>query len=188
MADTPTQILTRLQAPESLCRRMSINAKTYATRDAPKLSGVAAGGIKAVSGKGWFGLTWSSPVIWYQEAGTKGHTMWSLEGKTVPMWIDDSSGKERTKNPKAKVRTTKSGKTQVLIFRKASNVGRPGKISLRHPGHPHTRQGKIGGAIAQPNVGVRWRHPGLSPRNFLHNAVTQAAHDQGLQVGKLEVK
>src|SRR5207302_2685404 len=147
--------------PEHTCRALARHARDYARNHAPKLSGAMAGGIRAIWGRGWYGLSWRLDRVWYQEAGTRPRTMWSLEGKTIPMWIDDPTGKERQENPRAKTRVTKSGKAQVLIFRKAKGVGSPGRISLREAPRPHTRPGRLGGAIARSNVGVKWRHPGL---------------------------
>lgn len=174
-------------APEGLCRLMGHNAQTYARQDMPKLSGAAAGGTRPFSAPGVFGLTWRADYLWYQEAGIKAFTMKSLQGKTIPMWVDDPTGSERQKNKGAKTRVTASGKTQVLIFRKATKPGVPGRIGRREAGRPLTTPGKLGGAIASGNVGVKWRHPGLSPRGFLHKAVLAAAHDHGLNPEKVWV-
>lgn len=151
------------------------------------------------------GMGSHNSYVWFQENGIKAFTMNNLQGKTIPMWIDDPTGQERGKNPKAKTRTTASGKTQVLIFRKAavkgqrktvtrrgpggvtrqvdvpmSYPGAPGRIGVREASKPHTTPGKVAGAIARGNSGVRWRHPGLSPRFFLNNALTMAAQNAGI--------
>lgn len=60
----------------------------------------------------------------------------------------------------------------------ASYPGAPGRINRRTPGRPFSTQG--GGQIARTNVGVRWRHPGLYPRGFLHNALLAGARLHGL--------
>jgi hypothetical protein len=178
-----------------------------AKRMMPKLTGKGASSLRPVCGPGWFGIEWDSPYIWYQEAGIKAFTMSSLAGKIIPLWIDDPTGKERSSNPKAKVRTTASGKIQVLIFRRAATVGSrkvvkrrvngmttsvstvasypgaPGRIGNRETSRPNTRMGKVGGRIAAPNVGVRWRHPGLAYRVFLHQSLVTACENSGVSVG-----
>jgi hypothetical protein len=167
----------------------------------PKMSGDSARRLEPIFGNGFFGIYFPDSVSWFQDHGIRAFTMTSLQGKTVPMWIDDPTGQERQKNPKAKVRTTASGKVQILIFRKvamkgsrktsykidkrsgakvlvtkpASFPGAPGRINRRETGAPHTRAGKVAGAIAPGNSGVKWRHPGLAPRMFLNNAMTLAA-------------
>lgn len=134
---------------------------------------------------------------------TSGYT---LTHNTIPMWINDPTGAERSKNPKAKTRTTASGVVQVLIFRKAARLGSqitkrkrdpktgrvvetskpasypgaPGRINRREMGAPHTTPGRLGGAIAPGNGGVRWRHPGIAPRLFLNHGVTMAAQQHGI--------
>lgn len=172
----------------------------------PKMSGASAARMQPLYGKGYFGLSWQDSYVFFQDHGIRPFTMRSLAGKTIPMWIDDPTGQERSKNPKAKVRVTQSGKTQVLIFRKAANLGQrktkygkdrngnrvvisdkpasypgaPGRIANREAGAPWTRGGKQGGQIAAGNSGVRWRHPGIAPRLFLNNALTLAAQWNGI--------
>ena len=75
----------------------------------------------------------------YQNTGIRPFTMWSLEGKTIPMRMPDGR----------------------VIFRKAVGVGKPGKISKRD------EQGRI----MKGNTGVRWRHPGLPPKNFIEYGI-----------------
>ena len=48
-----------------------------------------------------------------------------------------------------------------IVFRKAVGVGKPGKISKRD------EQGRI----MKGNTGVRWRHPGLPPKNFIEYGI-----------------
>jgi hypothetical protein len=146
-------------------------------------------------------------VVWYQDHGTNAFTMRSLAGRTIPMWIDDPTGMERKNNPKAKTRVTESGKVQVLIFRRAAQIGQrkrvykrdpktglkilvsdkpmsypgaPGRISRREAAQPWTTPGKRPGAIASGNGGVRWRHPGLQARAFLNTSVTLGAQKAGM--------
>jgi hypothetical protein len=151
------------------------------------------------------GMASHNSYVWFQEQGIRPFTMFALAGKVIPMWVDDPTGTERQKNPKAQVRTTLSGKTQVLIFRRAampgetrrvrrkiangtyqeytvtaSYPGAPGRIGRRETGQPDTTPGRRGGAIAKGNIGVRWRHPGLSPRQFLNHAMTLAAEQAGI--------
>lgn len=135
---------------------------------------------------------------------TSGYT---LTHNTVPMWIDDPTGMERKNNPKARTRTTESGKVQVLIFRRAAKIGQrkktyrrdpktglrvlvsdkpmhypgaPGRIAWREAARPWTTPGKTPGAVHSGNIGVWWRHPGLKPRSFLNASMTQAAQKAGL--------
>jgi hypothetical protein len=126
------------------------------------------------------GMASHNSYVWFQEQGIRPFTMFALQGKTIPMWVDDLDGSERAKNPKAKTRLTLSGKTQVLIFRKAVQPGAPGRISKRETSRPFTTPGKVAGAVAKGNVGVKWRHPGLAPRKFLNHAVSLAAQQGGI--------
>lgn len=190
-----------------VARRAAMAAARDVRRKMPKLSGAAARRVQPVWAKGWFGVMWADDYVWYQDHGTKAFTMRSLAGKLIPMWIDDPTGMERRNNPKAKVRTTESGKVQVLIFRRAAHIGQrrkvyrkdpktgqrvlvsdkpmhypgaPGRIAKREMPQPYTTPGRVPGAIARGNVGVWWRHPGISPRSFLNGAMTAAAQACGL--------
>jgi hypothetical protein len=171
------------------------------------MSGDGARRLQPLYGPGWFGIYFPDPYMWFQDHGIRSFTMNSLEGKTIPMWISDPTGQVRAKNPKAEVRTTASGVTQVKIFRKvarkgqriiktrvdpitrikrivedrpASYPGAPGRIGTREAGSPYTTPGRVGGAVARGNVGVRWRHPGISPRGFLNHGMTVAAQQAGI--------
>lgn len=188
-------------------RSAALAAVREARRKMPKMTGASAARLQPLYGKGYFGVYWADSYVWFQDHGIRPFTMRALAGKTIPMWIDDPTGMERAKNPKAKVRVTMSGKTQVLIFRKAANIGQritkygrdprtgerivisdkpasypgaPGRIALQEAPSPHTRAGKKGGQIARGNVGVRWRHPGIAPRLFLNNAMTLSAQWHGI--------
>ena len=188
-------------------RNIANDAVRLARQNAPKMSGDGARRLQPLYGPGWFGIYFPDSYMWFQDHGIRPFTMKSLEGKTIPMWIDDPSGTERAKNPKAKTRVTESGKTQVLIFRKAAKRGQrivrtrvdpvtkikrivedrpasypgaPGRISIREAGQPHTTPGRVAGAVAAGNSGVRWRHPGLSPRLFLNHGMTMAAQKAGI--------
>lgn len=186
-------------------RVVAEDATDIAQRYAPKLSGASSARMLAIHGEGWFGVQWMDDFVWYQEAGIKAFTMRKLAGKTIPMWIDDPTGIERRKNPKAEIRTTRSGKVQVLIFRKvakmnarrtvvrhgtavsvpASYPGAPGRIAVREAMRPWTAPGRVGGRIAMRNVGVRWRHPGLHPRSFIYRGLAQAAYSNGVPLGEI---
>jgi hypothetical protein len=190
-----------------VARSAAREAVRQARRKMPKLTGASARALQPLYGKGYFGIQWASPVVWYQDHGTQPFTMKSLGGKIIPMWIDDPTGTERKNNPKAKVRVTESGKVQILIFRRAARIGQrirkykrdpktglktllsdkpasypgaPGRISRREAGRPWTAPGKRPGAIKQGNVGVRWRHPGLHPRSFLNTSMTLGAQKAGM--------
>lgn len=186
---------------------MARTAAQYATylarQDCPKLSGQSAFNIVPIWGRGYFGLHFLD-YIWVQNVGAKPQTMRWLAGKTIPMWIDDPTGVERRKYPKAKTRTTASGRVQVLLFRRAANFGErklvkkkvggietqrwvpksypgaPGRIALREAPAPFTTPGRIGGRIASGNIGVRWYFPGLKPRGFLDHAIQEAATYYGI--------
>lgn len=188
-------------------RTMANAAVAEARRKMPKMSGYSANRLQPLYGKEYFGIRWADSYVFFQDHGIRPFTMNSLAGKIIPMWVDDPTGTERQKNPKAKTRVTMSGKTQVLIFRKAavkgaritkykknkvtkqpevvedrpaSYPGAPGRIANREMGSPLTTQGRVAGAIARGNVGVRWRHPGIAPRMFLNNAMTLACQRGGI--------
>lgn len=187
-------------------RSLALAAVQEARKKMPKLSGVSASRLQPIWAKGYFGVVWSDPYVWFQDHGIQPFTMKNLAGKTIPMWVDDTTGEERRKNPKAKTRVTMSGKTQVLIFRKAAKPGEtktttvrnkktgilenkitpasypgaPGRINKRQAPKPFTTKDKQGGRIASGNGGVKWRHPGLAPRQFLNNALTIAAQQGGI--------
>jgi hypothetical protein len=187
-------------------RRIALDAVRIARRNAPKLTGQSARKMQPLYGKGYYGIFFGGGPLWFQEHGIRAFTMNNLAGKVIPMWIDDPTGMERAKNPKAKTRRTASGKTQVLIFRRAANRGQrktvkrrnkvtgqmettsvpmsypgaPGRIGSREAPSPRTRAAKLGGQIARGNVGVRWRHPGITPRAFMNNALTLASGMHGI--------
>lgn len=176
-------------------RVMARVATQLGKRAAPKLSGKSSAELRPTWGAGWFGIQWESNYVWFQERGIKPFTMRSLAGKTIPMWVDDPDGSVAQENPRAETRTTKDGRRQTLIFRKAAPIGSrktvvrngvhvevprsypgaPGRIAFRELPEPWTPPGKVAGAIAKGNVGVRWRHPGLTRRNFLRDAIAFTA-------------
>lgn len=189
-----------------MARIIAQEAVRIARRRAPKLTGKGARRLQPIYGKGYYGIFFGDSKMWFQEAGIRPFTMNRLAGKTIPMWIDDPTGAERSKNPKAKTRRTESGKTQVLIFRKAAQRGQrktvrrkdkltgetvtttvpmsypgaPGRIGRREMSAPWTRSGKLGGQIAGGNVGVRWRHPGMGAKKFMNSALTLASGNNGI--------
>lgn len=189
----------------SRARNIANAAVREARRVMPKLTGAAASRLFPLYGAGFFGVGWADQYVWFQEQGIRSFTMWNLAGKTIPMWVDDPTGEEQQRNPRARTRVTMSGKTQVLIFRRAampgqmktvrrkvadgtyeeytvpaSYPGAPGRIGSRQAARPWTMPGKTGGQVAQGNIGVRWRHPGLAPRMFLNHALTLAAEQAGI--------
>ena len=101
----------------------------------------------------------------------------SLKGKVIPMWVSDDDGSLKAKNPKIETRTREDGSQQVLIFRRATRPGAPGRISKRDEL----------GRIAKGNVGVKWRHPGLGAKLFLEYGIHMAAIDGKLRVSKIVV-
>lgn len=177
-------------------------AAAFAQVLSPKLSGRGAQGIKPYSGNGYFGLKWDRSYMWFQDQGINPFTMTKLAGKVIPMWIDDPTGTEARANPKAKKRITANGRRQILIFRKAAKLGARKRVAVRdrrgrlmrwrdvpasYPGAPGRishRQfdevrgsvtGKIAKRVPRPHVGVRWRHPGIVGREFLHYALQETA-------------
>jgi hypothetical protein len=177
-------------------------AVKYAQALCPKLTGTGASGIRPIFGEGYFGVTFEMPYIWIQNVGARPFLMRNLAGKTIPMWVDDPTGSQARDNPKAQTRTTASGRTQVLIFRKAAPIGSRKTVKTRGPGgatiskdvprsypgaagrianreaaQPYTTPGRVGGRIAQGNIGIRWYFPGLSPRHFLEEGLKRAAAD-----------
>jgi hypothetical protein len=200
--DRMIMVISKLSGPRA--RRIANDAVREARKLMPKMSGRAASRLFPIYGYGYFGIGWLDSYTWFQEQGIRPFTMRSLAGKTIPMWIDDPGGIERQRNPKARTRTTMSGKTQVLIFRRAampgqtrqvrtkvagqwevrtvpmSYPGAPGRIGRREIGQPLTTPGRTGGQIAGGNVGVRWRHPGLAPRKFLNRGMSLAAQRNGI--------
>lgn len=188
-------------------RAMANSAVAEARRKMPKSTGYSANRLQPLYGKDFFGIRWADSYVFFQDHGIKPFTMNSLEGKVIPMWIPDPTGSERAKNPKAKIKVDVNGVTKVLIFRKAARKGQritkykkdavsgkrivaedkpasypgaPGRIGVRESQAPMTTPGRVAGAIARGNSGVRWRHPGLAPRLFLNNAMTVAAQWHGV--------
>jgi hypothetical protein len=187
-------------------RPMAYKAAEVARTLSPRLSGRAAEGIKAYWGDGFFGVRWDRPYLWYQEGGIGPFTMRNLAGKTIPMWVDDWTGQLHRANPKAETRITANGRRQIKIFRKAGKIGArkraavrdpqgrlvrwrsvpqsypgaPGRITHREWKPPSGTTGRIVRLISRPHVGVRWRHPGLVPREFMQHAIQQVALANGL--------
>lgn len=196
---------------EQTSEYLAIDATYTARQRMPRVSGLTASRLTPISGKGFFGVYFPDRHAWFQEKGTKAFTMTSLAGKTIPMWIDDVDGSARTKNPKAKVRRTQDGRTQILIFRRAAPMGQ--RRVLRHrnavtgmversttpasypgaPGRIANRAAGMGwegsrtpaleaGQVARGNVGVRWRHPGLRSTQNINAAIATVAFRSGLLI------
>lgn len=211
MAQHPDRvIMLQPQVDSATMRQMAQEATVMAQQYMPKLTGAGAASMEPVWGDGWFGIFFGAHYVWYQDHGIRPFTMTNLQGRTIPMWIDDPSGAERAKNPKAKVRTTASGRVQVLIFRRvarkgqtrqkvtrssrgysiiknvpASYPGAAGRINRRHTAQSakeSTEKGKPAkaGQIMHANVGVRWRHPGLAPRMFLNHSLTIVSQNHNM--------
>lgn len=190
----------------SQCRRMAMHAAEVARTLSPRLSGRGAAGIKPYFGEGYFGVRWDRPYMWGQEAGIGPFTMRNLAGKVIPMWVDDWTGEQARANPKAKTRITANGRRQILIFRKAGKIGARKRAAVRdgrgrllrwrdvpqsYPGAPGRIQhrewkreggttGRITRVMTATQVGVRWRHPGLQPREFMQHAIQMTALQNGI--------
>ena len=178
-------------------RALATAATLYAKSIAPKSSGEGADSLAPVWGQGWYGISWQMPQMWFQEVGTRPFTMRALAGKVIPMWINDPTGEEARKIPAGqradRTRVDAGGKRQVLIFRRAAPIGarrnvRGRSVPASYPGAP----GRIAlrqmaanaltssGRIARTNVGVRWRHPGITGRGFMRHSLLQVAQAAGL--------
>lgn len=209
-ANTPDRIYVLVDGlPMHQAWDLAQQAVRLAQKNAPKLSGRSADQLRPYYGPGFFGIQWLDPYVWYQEAGTRPRVMTNLAGKTIPMWIDDPTGTERAKNPRAQTRTTASGKPQVLIFRKVAKIGerktairkRRGTYQLTdvpasYPGAPGriTRRqyvsypGPSSGKVAVRNIGVRWYNPGIAPKQFLHHAILTIAAASGFGTPEIHLK
>jgi hypothetical protein len=189
----PDRILMILPEAVSLdvTSGMASRAVQYAQQSMPKISGRLAGTILPVYSATYWGLYFPDRRAWYLEQGTRPFTMNSLAGKTIPMWVDDPDGSvAKEEGRKAQTRITVDGRRQTLIYRKAAKKGerkwvrRGGRmvsVPRSYPGAP----GRIGnrlsnGQIGSPNVGVRWRHPGINGRQYLNRAMEAAAMDYGI--------
>lgn len=203
----PDRMVMFVDVSESDARYLAINATEHARLTMPRVTGDTARRLQPLYGPGFFGIYFPDSHTWFMEHGTKPFTMRSLAGKTIPMWVPDVDGSLRAKNPKIKVKTTEDGRLLVLIFRRAARMGQrknvrrpnrwtgtmetvstvasypgaPGRINRRVPGG----FGPSGGQIAQRNVGVRWRHPGLRAMQFLNSAIAETAFGSGLFIGEV---
>lgn len=205
-SDIPTYLVMEVPGlSDSDSRYLAISAVELARRFAPKMTGVGSRNLEPIWGEGRFGIKWSDNYIWFQENGINPFTMRNLAGKTIPMWINDPTGEEERNNPRAPTRTTADGRRQILIFRKAAPIGSrktviregrevdvprsfpgaPGRINRREPALTLRRGSRVGGRIATGNVGVRWRHPGLSRRSFLRRSLIMSAEHHGVTVGPI---
>jgi hypothetical protein len=184
-------------------------ALRYAQLNMPRLSGRSANRLQPVWDVHYFGVRWLDNYVWFQEMGIRPFVMNNLQGKTIPMWVEDRTGDLARQNPKAKTRRTADGRNQILIFRHAAKRGQrktvqrkvrgrlvtvsvprsypgaPGRIARRHPGAPISRK-PHGGKIAASNGGVRWRYPGLDGRFMIHQALLITARSMGFTIGPVE--
>lgn len=191
---------------DSDAQTLAEHAVDLARQLAPKSSGISSAHFAPLWGTGFYGIQWFEAYVWYQEMGIRPFTMRNLAGRTIPMWIKDPTGSVRRENPRAETRVTVSGVTEVKIFRKAAPIGARKTVTRRqngrlirttvpasYPGAPgriatresrtSTTPGRVAGAIAQGNVGVRWRHPGLARRSFLRQGLVVAAQQAGVRPG-----
>jgi len=199
-ASTPDRVVMEVPGVAELqAQVLAERAVNHARRLAPKLMGGSSTRFRPVARDGWFGVSFDDAYVWYQEAGIRPFTMRSLAGKTIPMWVDDPDGTTRADNPNADTRTTYDGRTQVLIFRKAAKMGQR-KMAMRrrggewvmtdvpasYPGAPgRIALRRADGTISAGNVGVRWRHPGMSAKGFIYDSLTLTAYESGIAVGDI---
>lgn len=204
---SPDRMIMRVEElSEMEAEYLAIEAVARARQTMPRVTGATATRLQPIFGPGYFGIYFPDSYTWFMEHGTKPFTMRSLAGKVIPMWIDDPTGQERAKNPKARTRVTQDGRQQVQIFRRAARIGqrkivkRKNKVTgemettttvASYPGAPgriNKRSDGTGwgngqaGQIARGNVGVRWRHPGLRSMQFLNGAISSAAFQAGLLI------
>ena len=206
-AGTPDRMVMFVDVSEQDAHYLAINATEHARLTMPRVSGATARHMQPIWDQGYFGIYFPDPHTWYMEHGTKPFTMRSLAGKTIPMWVSDLDGSIRAKDPKAKVRRSEDGRLQVLIFRRAARIGqrktirRPNRftgametvtVPASYPGAPGRINRRVpagfgpsGGQIAQGNVGVRWRHPGLRAMQFLNSAIAETAFSSGLFIDEV---
>jgi hypothetical protein len=207
-AATPDRVIMALSGlPEDAARYMSIDAVQRARMTMPRVTGATASRLQPFYGRNFFGIWFPDSHTWFMEHGTKGFTMRSLAGKTIPMWIDDPDGSVQRQNPKSETRTTDDGRMQVKIFRKAAPIGKrkinrkrdkvtgmvttwtspasfpgaPGRINKRISGATATASQRPG-AISLGNGGVKWRHPGLRAMGFLNSALATVAFESGFLI------
>lgn len=190
---------------KSITKMCAESALVHARLRAPKMSGASARRLVAIWGDNYFGIRWLDRHMWYQEMGIKAFTMDGLQGKLIPMWVDDADGSAKAKNKKAETRVTADGRRQTLIFRRAANKGErkrvlrtiggisryvdvpasypgaPGRINRRRRGAPFSKMG--GGQIMGGNGGVRWRNPGMASKFFMHEGILLASREIGLPPG-----
>lgn len=171
-------------------RRLSHAAARRARQLAPRLSGEGARSITPHHGPGFFGVRWAAEHLWHQEMGTARRTMTQLAGKTIPMWVDDPTGRLSRGDPKARSRVV-SGRRQVLVFRRAAPVGQtklvgqPGRMTRVPAAYPGARtpagdKGQGPRPSGHRRSPVRWRHPGITGRSFLGRALRETARDAGV--------
>lgn len=114
---------TEEDVEESFCEILAIEATAVARALMPKLTGAGARGLRPIWGRSMFGITWEDNYVWYQNQGISPFTMDALQGKVIPMWVDDPYGDQLRRNPKSRTRVTEDGRTQILIFRRAARKG-----------------------------------------------------------------
>ncbi len=208
---TPTRIYMRVHELDGeSARYVAESSVELARMMAPKSTGESSAKFTPIYGDGYFGIAFSDAHVWYQEMGIRPFTMHNLAGKTIPIWADDPYGKLRSENPKAETRVLPGNRIQVLISRKAalkgarkvitrtarggrkirvetpaSYPGAPGRIASREAATPWTTEGRVGGAIARANIGVRWRHPGMYGKYFLREGLRRAAIAHGIRMGTI---
>lgn len=179
---------------ETVTRDLASLAVEYAHDRMPKISGRLSMTLRPVFGPSYFGIYFPDRRVWFLEHGTNPFTMNSLAGKTIPMWVDDPDGSTAKKEgPKAERRVTFDGRRQTLIFRRVAKKGqrkmayRKGvlrSVPMSYPGAPGRIGNRLGsGRIGIPNVGVRWRHPGIEARRYLNESMEDASVSFGMTPG-----
>lgn len=140
----------RIPLPEDLTRVVSERAVQNVRANVSRRgwSPTAVQSFSPVSREGEAGIRTSLRYLIYQDRGFGPFTMWSLEGKVIPI---------------------EPGR-----FITARGVGKPGFVTLP------------GGVKQWRNR--KWRHPGLEPKNFMGNSLSQAILETRSQVQSLLMK
>ena len=198
MSTRPDRMIVQTpdETPLDITEGLAQLAAQYAKDTMPKISGRLAGTISPIFGSTYWGLFFPDRRAWFLEKGTNPFTMDSLQGKVIPMWVDDPDGSVAKKEgKKTRTRVTVDGRHQALIFRRAAKKGerkmvkRKGRmvsVPRSYPGAPGRISNRLqSGQIGSPNGGVRWRHPGITGRQYLNRAIESAGLSYGIDIDQV---
>lgn len=126
------QDLSRIPVSAPTAVKVANTAVRLAVQRAPKKTGKGARGLYPIvrdNGDIGIGIRRWAYYMNFQELGIKPFTMWSLEGKTIPMDINGH-----------------------LVFRVAKGVGKPGRINKRDPKTGRILPGNVGVRWRHPGL------------------------------------